>query len=135
MLRSSWIALDGSTKGSNKPPVKRFSIPILENPATLLDFVLGKGEPTLFYYDLPDLELIFEYSKSFQVFPGVNAGLFGSIGVFTNFDFGFDTRGLSQWMDTDFDPAQVPLLFNGFFLDDHGKEPLFGGTRCNRFLQ
>ena len=44
------------------------------------------------------------------------------IGAYTNFDFGYDTRGLSQWMETDFDPASAWMLINGFYLDDHGKE-------------
>ncbi len=105
-----------NTKGS------AFSIPILDDPMTVLDFVLGKGDATLFYYDLPDLELIFEYSKTFPVFPGLNVGLKGAVGATTNFDFGYDTRGLREWMDRDFDPAESWRLFNGFFLDDHGQE-------------
>ena len=35
---------------------------------TLIDFMLGRGEATLFWYDLPDLELEFEYSQTFPVF-------------------------------------------------------------------
>ncbi|MFT5526283.1 MAG: Ca2+-binding RTX toxin-like protein, partial [Pirellulaceae bacterium] len=104
------------------PSKKRFSIPLLEDPASLVDFVLDRAPVDLFYYDLPDLDLLFEYQKSFQVFPGLNAGFSGEINVTTNFDFGFDTRGLSQWRDEDFDPSQVHLIFNGFYLDDHGEE-------------
>ncbi|MBW2277841.1 MAG: hypothetical protein JRF63_10135, partial [Deltaproteobacteria bacterium] len=111
-------------KGRSKPSVKRFSIPVLEDPASLLDFMLGRGETTLFYYDLPDLDLHFEYGKSFPVFPGLNARLFGAIGVETNFDFGYDTLGLSQWKETGFEPGDVWRVFNGFFLDDHGEETL-----------
>src|SRR5262249_26548176 len=94
---------DSKTKKSNKAPKnaagKNFSIPILDGPMTVLDFIMGKGEATLFYYDLPDLDLNFEYSKTFMVFPGLNVGLGGSIGASTNFDFGYDTRGLREWMD------------------------------------
>ena len=50
------------------------------------------------------------------------------IGAYTNFDFGYDTRGLSQWMETDFDPAAW-MLINGFYLDDHGKEDTAGDRR------
>src|SRR5258706_2240270 len=111
-----------SNTSPQAPKGKAFSIPILENPASLLDFITGKGNPTLFYYDLPDLNLVFEYSKTFPVFPGLNVGLKGSIGAATNFDFGYDTRGLKEWWDLGFDPAESWRLFDGFFLDDHGKE-------------
>ncbi len=117
-----------STSGRNDttkralPSEKRFSIPLLEDPASLIDFILDRAPVDLFYYDLPDLNLFFEYSKTYPVYPGLNAGLFGEIGASTNFDFGYDTRGLSAWMETDFDINQVGLIFDGFYLDDHGFE-------------
>ena len=64
----------------------------------------------------------FEYDQTFPVFPGLNAGFFGQIAAYTNFDFGFDTGGLRQWMDTGFDLAESWRIFNGFYLDDHGQE-------------
>ncbi|NQZ66434.1 MAG: hypothetical protein HRT89_00050, partial [Lentisphaeria bacterium] len=116
--------LDGKSTSSRTSGTseKRWSIPVLEDPATLLDFVLGRGEVDLFYYDLPDLDLDFEYSQSYMVFPGLNAGFFGEISAYTNFDFGYDTRGLRQWMETDFDLAESWRLINGLYLDDHGRE-------------
>jgi hypothetical protein len=89
---------------------------------SLVDFVTGRGNAVLFYYDLPDLDLNFEYRKTFPVFPGLNAGFFGQIKVMSDFDFGFDTLGLRQWMVTGFDMAEFGLIFNGFYLDDHGQE-------------
>ena len=113
-----------SQKGldEEKGKQKNFRIPVLEDPMTVLDFLLGRGEVDLFWYDLPDLALEFEYSKSYPVFPGLNAGMAGAIGAYTNFDFGFDTRGLSQWMDLDFELSESWRIFNGFYLDDHGQE-------------
>jgi hypothetical protein len=115
-----------ATKGKKNPPKKNFTIPVLEDPASLLSFIMGRGDVDLFWYDLPDLNLFFEYRKSFPIFAGLNAGLFGSVGVTTNFDFGFDTRGIRQWMDTDFDPSESWRIFNGFYLDDHGQENTAG---------
>ena len=110
-------------KSSNKTAtIKRYSIPVLEDPMSLLDFMLGRGEADLFWYDLPDLALDFEYSKTFPVFTGLNVGFFGQIAAYTNFDFGFDTSGLRQWMDTGFDLAESYRVFSGFYLDDHGQE-------------
>src|SRR5204863_8728772 len=100
---------DSTTKKSHKAPKSangsNFSIPILSDPMTVLDFIMGKGDATLFYYDLPDLDLVFDYAKTFPVFPGLNVGLHGAVGAKTNFDFGYDTRGLREWMDRGFDPA------------------------------
>ncbi|MEI7701943.1 MAG: hypothetical protein WCK86_19250, partial [Planctomycetia bacterium] len=111
-----------ATKAKKNPPKKNFTIPVLEDPASLLNFIMGRGETDLFWYDLPDLNLFFEYQKTFMVFPGLNAGLFGKVGATTNFDFGYDTRGIRQWMNTGFQPAEAWRIFNGFYLDDHGQE-------------
>ena len=112
----------GHKAGKKQRTGRAWSIPILEEPTQLLNFVLGKGDPTLFWYDLPDLELDFVYRKSYPIFTGLNGVLYGGIGAYTNFDFGFDTRGLKQWQETGFDPAESWRIFNGFFLDDHGIE-------------
>ncbi|MBT4845328.1 MAG: hypothetical protein HON92_07805, partial [Planctomycetaceae bacterium] len=114
--------LDSTGKSKGRGKKTRFKIPVLEEPMTLIDFMLGRGEATLFWYDLPDLELEFEYEKTFPVFGPLNAKIYGLIGAYTNFDFGYDTRGISQWMATDFNPADAWMLINGFYLDDHGKE-------------
>ncbi len=108
--------------GVKKTTGKRFQIPVLEDPISLVNFILGRGDADLFWYDLPDLELDFEYRKSQPIFAGLNGVFYGKISAFTNFDFGFDTRGLRQWMDQDFDLAESWRIFNGFYLDDHGQE-------------
>ena len=91
--------VEGGKSSANKPTnnratfgnpqgQKNFRIPILEDPASLLQFITGRGEVDLFWYDLPDLDLFFEYQKTFPVYPGFNVGFFGEIGASTNFDFG-----------------------------------------------
>jgi len=106
--------------GSSGP---RFRIPVLQDPSTILNFLTGKGEVDLFWYDLPDLDLQFVYQKTYPVFPGLNVGFQGTIGATTNFDFGFDTRGLREWwQEHDFALAQSWRIFNGFYVDDHGRE-------------
>ncbi|MCA9151676.1 MAG: calcium-binding protein, partial [Planctomycetales bacterium] len=112
--------------GVKKTTGKRYQIPVLEDPLSLVNFILGRGEADLFWYDLPDLELDFDYRSTFFIFPGLNGKFLGKISAFTNFDFGFDTRGLRQWMDRDFDPGEAWRIFNGFYLDDHGKENTAG---------
>ena len=112
----------GHKAGKKKKTGKAYRIPFLEEPVQLLNFLLGKGDIDLFWYDLPDLELEFVYRKSFPIYTGLNGVLQGGIGAYTNFDFGFDTRGIRQWMDTGFNPSESWRIFNGFYLDDHGIE-------------
>src|SRR5262249_23474617 len=49
-----------------------FRFPLLTNPASAFGLLTGKNVD-LFIYDLPALDLEFEYIKSFQIFPGLNA--------------------------------------------------------------
>ncbi|MCA9170420.1 MAG: hypothetical protein KDB23_22235, partial [Planctomycetales bacterium] len=109
-------------KKRSLPSTKRFSIPVLEDPASIIDFILDRAPVDLFYYDLPDLDLFFEYRQTKMVYPGLNVGFFGNISATTNFDFGYDTSGLRSWMNEDFDIAKSYLLLDGFYLDDHGQE-------------
>ena len=86
-------------KGLDKDkPTKSFRLPILDDPATALGLLTGKAVD-LFWYDLPDLDLEFGYSKSYPVFPGLNAGITGKVGIQTNFDFGFDTSGFIEFQE------------------------------------
>ena len=108
-------------KGLDKGKQKNFRLPILEDPATMLGLLTGKTVD-LFWYDLPDLELEFRYSKTFPVFPGLNVGIVGSVGASTNFDFGFDTSGFIEFQESGYDLTQIWRIMKGFYLDDHGLE-------------
>ena len=112
----------GTTKGS-------FRFPLLTDPSLAFGLLTGK-DVTLFIYDLPKLELEFEYIKSFPIFPGLNVRFGGNVKATTNFSFGFDTRGINEWRKgwdlstsdgdgLDFDLANAYKVANGFFLDDH----------------
>ena len=97
-----------------------FRFPILQDPKSIIGLLTGK-DINLFIYDLPKLELGFEYTASYAVFPGLNARLTGKISAATNFSFGFDTSGIRDWAENhDFDPTEIDRIFNGFYVDDHG---------------
>jgi len=97
-----------------------FRFPILQDPKSIIGLLTGK-DINLFIYDLPKLELGFEYTASYAVFPGLNARLTGKISAATNFSFGFDTSGIRDWAENhDFDPSEIDRIFNGFYVDDHG---------------
>ncbi|MDB4439238.1 hypothetical protein N9155_00395, partial [bacterium] len=101
----------GTTSGS-------FRFPLLSDPMQAFGLLTGK-DVTLFIYDLPKLQLEFEYIKSFPIFPGLNARFGGSVKAETNFSFGFDTSGINQWKAEEFALNKSYLVANGFFLDDH----------------
>ncbi|MCH5376202.1 MAG: hypothetical protein JJ992_19705, partial [Planctomycetes bacterium] len=106
----------GTTKGS-------FQFPLVTDPLSAVGLLLGK-DASLFLYDLPGLDLKFNFVKSFPVFPGLNARFGGEVAATTNFSFGFDTTGLRSWADSnddgELDFQGDPLrIFRGFFVDDH----------------
>ena len=107
--------------GSRSSSESRFRLPLLDDPASALGLLTGRPVD-LFWYDLPDLDLQFEYSKSYPVFAGLNAVIGGSITAQTNFDFGFDTSGFIEWQESEYDASQAWRIMKGFYLDDHGAE-------------
>jgi Ca2+-binding RTX toxin-like protein len=114
---------DGSAKKSNDV-VKQFGtepgsiqVPLLQNPASVLGLLLGR-RTDLFIYDLPSLALNVGVTKSFPVFPGLNARIGGNISVTSALSFGFDTTGIEKWSDEDFAFSDLDLLFDGFYFGD-----------------
>ncbi|MBQ0785009.1 MAG: DUF4347 domain-containing protein, partial [Amphritea sp.] len=118
---TSTAAAGPDQKGLAEGPVKRFRLPILEDPATALGLITGKPVD-LFWYDLPDLDLEFTYKKTYPVYPGLNVGIIGSVGVETFFDFGFDTSGFIEFQESGYATSEIWRIMNGFYLDDHGLE-------------
>ena len=102
----------GTSKGA-------FRFPLLEDPTSVFNLLLGKNV-NLFMYEMPGLNLNFQYRKSYPVFPGLNAGLGGRVSADTDFTFGFDTYGIQQWEQSGFstDADEVAKIFDGFFVDD-----------------
>ncbi|MBE9041595.1 hypothetical protein IQ235_12470, partial [Oscillatoriales cyanobacterium LEGE 11467] len=103
----------GSLKGS------AFDFPILTNPTTAIDLLLGK-EATLFTLDIPPLELGADFTASSIIYtpPNVTLGLGGSVGIGTDLAFGFDTKGLLDWSKQDFALDKAYLPFDGFYVSD-----------------
>ncbi len=111
---SSGSKNDELIKGINGGDKGGFDIPLLTSPSSALGLLLGKNVD-LFIYDLPDLELGFDWRQSYPVFPGLNANIGGGVGLDVNFSFGFDTRGVQQLIDG----GSVDDIFNGFYFSDN----------------
>lgn len=94
------------------------AFPVLQSPSTeLMNFLFG-GEADLITWDIPDLNAGFELRKSFPIFPPLFVELFGGVNFQTNFDMGYDTRGLRLAMDSG-DAAD--LLLGVYLHDDHSE--------------
>ena len=87
--------------------------PILK-PENIIKLLLGQSDVTLVTVELPEFGFEFFYRQEFPII-GPLVGFFGG-GVSGSIDlgFGYDTRGLTQFLDTN-NPA---TLLNGFFLTD-----------------
>jgi len=120
-----------------------FSIPILEDPSTAIGLLFGQ-DVLLFEYTMPTLGIEFEFRKKFGPFWDVlwvHVG--GRLGAQADFTFGYDTKGLSVFIDNPGNPA---VLIDGFYVSDRidskGQDPpevtvwgeLFGGGSVDLLL-
>ncbi|WP_326525153.1 calcium-binding protein [Sphingomonas sp.] len=107
-------------------PLLRF--PLLENPASVIDLLLGKNID-LFKLDLPAINIALGLTQSGALSNPVNVltvpiwpvpivavKLNAAAQILIDLAAGYDTRGLRQYMDGGFtDPTAI---FNGFYFDD-----------------
>lgn len=99
------------TSGVTQPGSIDF--PILK-PENVIKLLLGQPDVTLVTVELPEFGFDFFYRQEFPIF-GPLVGFFGGgVGGTLDLGFGYDTRGLEQFLATD-NPA---TLLNGFFLTD-----------------
>lgn len=107
--KSATASLTGGPSG-----LTGLSFPLLTSPSNIFSLLTGKTVD-LFVYDMPTLAIDFNYTRSFPIFPGLNARLGGSVGATVDFGFGFDTYGIQAAFDTD-NPLAV---FQGFYILDY----------------
>ncbi|MGP6087157.1 LEPR-XLL domain-containing protein [Antarctobacter jejuensis] len=92
-----------------------FAFPIIEDPAQIFGLLMG-NPATLVTFDLDPLIVGFEQNFFFSIFGPLGVSL-GLIVEFTaDFAFGYDTQGISDFVDSDF--RNPLLLFNGLFISD-----------------
>jgi Ca2+-binding RTX toxin-like protein len=93
------------------------AFPILENPSSNLYNLLLGGDADIITWDIPDLHTSTGFRQiSPTPIPFLFAVVFGDLGFDTNFDLGYDTRGIRQWLDSDHN--NTGLLLNGIYLAD-----------------
>ncbi|WP_445505332.1 hypothetical protein [Microvirga sp. G4-2] len=105
-----------------------FAFPILTNPMEAFKLLLG-GNANLFSLDLPALDIGFGDFDSygnptgnlvdlgiFPIIPGINVKFAGALELAIDMAFGYDTRGLLQFVESGF--QDYTSIFNGFYVSD-----------------
>ncbi|MCR9294179.1 MAG: dockerin type I domain-containing protein [bacterium] len=94
-------------------------LPFVTSPSSIFGLISGDVEGVNFFeWAMPRLDLGFEMQEFFPVFPGLQAFFGGGIDVFVALDFGYDGKGIAEFMtDPVFDNADK--LFNGFYVRDY----------------
>lgn len=108
---------DNSANKDNGFSASGFSIPILENPASVFGLLLGLTDDVgLIAWDIPELSFFvpIDISFAFPPFPALQMGFYGGVGVGADLNIGYDTVGLVKFKDSK-DPVD---LFDGFFVGD-----------------
>ena len=95
--------------------IEGLTIPILNDPITAFGLLIG-DDVDLFQYDLPELSFDLSYEKTFPIpaIPVLQVGLAGDLSGVLDLAFGYDTRGLNQYLDT----RRVADIFKGFYVSD-----------------
>ncbi|HSB91143.1 MAG TPA: calcium-binding protein, partial [Anaerolineales bacterium] len=102
-------------KGGNGE--RGFSFPLFDNPSQVFYLLLGKqSDLALVEYRMPVLDFAFEYSQSFPIFGPLCAVISGEIGLTIDLGFGYDTRGIREFIDSK--ATHPELLIDGFYLID-----------------
>ncbi|MFL0770921.1 MAG: hypothetical protein AB8B36_13795, partial [Prochlorococcus sp.] len=95
-----------------------FEIPLIDDPTTAINLLLGNHPIDLFTWTMPEMGMSSEIEESFPIYSGVDGIIEGGFGVDATIGFGFDTSGLQEWMDEGFAADDFWKVFNGFYVND-----------------
>ncbi|MGA8048966.1 MAG: LEPR-XLL domain-containing protein, partial [Burkholderiales bacterium] len=106
-----------SGKGSAGDKDSGFSFPLLKDPKQILYLLMGKNSDIgLVEYRMPKLDFEFDYSQFFPIFGPLGVSITGTVGLTIDFGFGYDTRGIREFVDSK--GTHPELLVDGFYLTD-----------------
>ncbi|MEG4226804.1 MULTISPECIES: DUF7948 domain-containing protein [unclassified Microcoleus] len=116
--------INSKTGGNKKDFVNKFKsvpgidLPILTKPETAIQLLLGKPDVVLFTYDMPELGLDFNFRKEFPIFGPISGLLEANFNASAHLAFGYDTYGLKEWKDDEFDASSAYKVLDGFYVSD-----------------
>ena len=118
-------ATSSSVINGTGPGAGSFGFPIFESPSEVFGLLVGRPA-TLVTYDLPPFGMDFQWRQSFPVWGPFFVVLTIGAGVEVDLAFGYDTEGVSRFVEGDF---SNPLdLMAGFFISDTDLPQGTGGT-------
>ena len=93
-------------------------LPFLSSPTQVLGLLTGDLSDVVFVeWDIPELFLDFRMQQSYPIFPGLNAGFFGTVELLVDFIVGYDGIGIERFMQNPVF-ANAGTLLDGFYLSD-----------------
>jgi hypothetical protein len=109
---------EGSALIKNFKRLEGVKFDLFDSPNNAVKMLIGQPV-NLFSLDAPELELSFslEAKKNIGTTPFV-LGVGGSVFATADLAFGYDTFGLQQWADTNYDPSKTSKVFDGFYISD-----------------
>ncbi len=105
------------TASAGAPAKTQFSIPILDDPASVFSLFLGRDVPLL-ALDLAPLKVGFGVEQFFPILGPLGLRIEGRIEAEADLAFGFDTYGIRQFANANFSPGSVAVLLEGFYAYD-----------------
>ena len=119
----SWVQVDPKTGRTGQDVLEdmllgnSFSLPILTNPASAFSLLVG-GDAKLFSLDLPAMsfDVPSQDLLSIPIFAGLDVKVQGALGLAMDLAFGYDTRGLRQFVASDL--TDYATVLNGFYVSD-----------------
>ncbi len=95
------------------------SLPFVTSPSQIFNLISGDLNGINFFeWKMPTLKLDFTMSEFIPIFDGLDGFFGGEISMAINLDFGYDSKGIAQFMRN---PVvdNSPVLLNGFFIRDY----------------
>ncbi|WP_445313035.1 DUF4347 domain-containing protein [Microcoleus vaginatus] len=95
-----------------------FDLPLLTQPETAIQLLIGKPDVPVFSYQMPQLGFDFNIDQKFPIWGPLEGLLEGNFSASAHLGFGYDTYGLDQWKNSNFAAGSADQVLNGFYVSD-----------------
>ncbi|MEG4107675.1 DUF4347 domain-containing protein [Microcoleus sp. S13_C5] len=95
-----------------------FDLPLLTKPETAIQLLIGKPDVPVFSYQMPQLGFDFNIDQKFPIWGPIEGLLEGNFSASAHLGFGYDTYGLNEWKNSNFDAGSADKVLDGFYVSD-----------------
>ncbi|MEP6524884.1 DUF4347 domain-containing protein, partial [Microcoleus vaginatus DQ-U2] len=95
-----------------------FDLPLLTKPETAIQLLIGKPDVPVFSYQMPKLGFDFNIDQKFPIWGPIEGLLEGNFSASAHLGFGYDTYGLNEWKNSNFEAASADKVLDGFYVSD-----------------